>query len=313
MTRRRTINGLILAASLTMLTACETRAPLKPPPTTTPNERPTATPRSAASQKMQAYYSTMQADLLTRGLLRGDTGAALPFSADELVDNFLTIAMFSENTFDSGRIVAQNTPSPLRRWQSPLRVHLEFGPSVPFAQREQDRKSIRRYYAKLARLTGLSIRLTDSDPNVFVLILNQDERTGARPLLTRLIPSISNTTAQIVTGMDRSNPCITFSFSDNIASAAYTRTVAVIRGELPDRLRKSCFQEELAQGLGLMNDSDAARPSIFNDDEEFSLLTKHDELLLKILYDKRLRAGIDQRTARPIVKQIVAGLLGGPV
>ncbi len=313
MTRWRRIKGFVFTAGMMFLAACEIPAPLIPPPPPTPVDRPQATPQSGASKKMQAFYGAMQADLLTRGLLRRDTGANIPFSPENLIENFITIAMVSENTFDGGRIVAQNTPGPLHRWQSPLRVHLEFGPSVPFAQRDQDRKTIRKYYAKLARLTGLSIRFTDTNPNVFVLILNQDERLNARPLLTRLIPSLSGSTAQIITRMDRSNPCITFSVSENAGRADYSRTIAVIRGELPDKLRQSCFHEELAQGLGLINDSDAARPSIFNDDEEFSLLTKHDELLLKILYDKRLRAGMDQKTARPIVKQIVAGLLGGPV
>jgi hypothetical protein len=37
--------------------------------------------------------------------------------------------------------------------------------------------------------------------------------------------------------------------------------------------------------MGLANDSRQARPSIFNDDQEFALLTGHDELLLTILYD----------------------------
>ena len=32
--------------------------------------------------------------------------------------------------------------------------------------------------------------------------------------------------------------------------------------------------------MGLANDSPEARPSIFNDDEEYALLTGHDEMLL---------------------------------
>ena len=44
--------------------------------------------------------------------------------------------------------------------------------------------------------------------------------------------------------------------------------------------------------MGLANDSPDARPSVFNDDEEFAFLTRHDELLLKMLYDPRLRPGM---------------------
>ena len=65
------------------------------------------------------------------------------------------------------------------------------------------------------------------------------------------------------------------------------------------------------QGLGLSNDSPAARPSIFNDDNEFALLTRHDELLLQILYDERLPLGATPSEARPIVNIIASELLGG--
>jgi hypothetical protein len=76
-------------------------------------------------------------------------------------------------------------------------------------------------------------------------------------------------------------------------------------------MRQSCVQEELAQGLGLANDSPRARPSIFNDDEEFATLTRMDELLLRILYDRRLRPGMTEEEARPIVEVIAAELMGG--
>ena len=65
--------------------------------------------------------------------------------------------------------------------------------------------------------------------------------------------------------------------------------------------------------MGLANDSPTARPSIFNDDEEFGLLTRHDELLLRMLYDPRLRTGMTIDEATPIVQTIAAELVGGPV
>ena len=47
-----------------------------------------------------------------------------------------------------------------------------------------------------------------------------------------------------------------------------------------------------AQALGLPNDSPTVRPTIFNDDEEFALLTVQDEMMLKILYNPALRPDI---------------------
>ena len=70
--------------------------------------------------------------------------------------------------------------------------------------------------------------------------------------------------------------------------------------------------EELAQAMGLPNDSPQARPSIFNDDDEFGLLTTHDEYLLRMLYDPRLTPGMTAAQAEPIVRQIASELLNTP-
>ncbi len=94
-------------------------------------------------------------------------------------------------------------------------------------------------------------------------------------------------------------------------SGAYTRAFAVIRAEHPDLLRLSCLHEEMAQGLGLPNDSPRARPSIFNDDEEFALLTDQDEMMLRILYSPELRPGMSAAEARPIVESLARRMTGG--
>ena len=65
--------------------------------------------------------------------------------------------------------------------------------------------------------------------------------------------------------------------------------------------------------MGLVNDSPTARPSIFNDDEEFALLTRQDEMMLRMLYDPRLRPGMTEAEARPIVEAIAQEYLGGGV
>ena len=84
----------------------------------------------------------------------------------------------------------------------------------------------------------------------------------------------------------------------------------MIRAEHPDLLRLSCLHEEIAQGLGLANDSPRARPSIFNDDEEYALLTRQDELMLRILYSPELRPGMSLAEAEPIVRMLAARLMG---
>jgi hypothetical protein len=54
-----------------------------------------------------------------------------------------------------------------------------------------------------------------------------------------------------------------------------------------------CVVEELAQLLGLPNDSDEVEPSIFNDRSPYVDLTERDTLFLRVLYDPRIRPGMN--------------------
>jgi hypothetical protein len=81
-----------------------------------------------------------------------------------------------------------------------------------------------------------------------------------------------------------------------------------IGAEADGLLRRACLHEEIAQSLGLTNDSPDARPSIFNDDQEFALLTLHDELLMRALYDPRLATGMEAEEAMPIVRDVLSEL-----
>ncbi|MEO0764211.1 MAG: DUF2927 domain-containing protein, partial [Pseudomonadota bacterium] len=87
-----------------------------------------------------------------------------------------------------------------------------------------------------------------------------------------------------------------------------TFALALIRAGLPPRLGRACVEEELAQAMGLPNDHPHVRPSVFNDDQEFALLTHHDEALLEILYDDRLHVGMTEAEAMELVPEIIDGM-----
>ena len=105
----------------------------------------------------------------------------------------------------------------------------------------------------------------------------------------------------------RLNPGVQRLLKQAVGASMITALEAVIRAELPPLLRLSCIHEEMAQGLGLANDS-TARPSIFNDDDEFARLTGMDEKMLLMLYDIRLKPGMDEETAMPIVNELARSL-----
>lgn len=272
---------------------------------------PAPSPRSAESQALADYYAKVQADLLSQGLLRTDGGGRdAPFTDTMLAENFIRVALFDEYKRSPTGLVAQQTQSHLRRWEQPVRVQVTFGPSVPPDTRETDRARIKSYLARLATATGHPISVVDSDPNFWIEVVSEDERRAMGPVISARMPSLSPAEVAGLVNLPRSTYCVVYALS-NAGSYSYSRAIAVIRAEHPDLLRLSCLHEELAQGLGLANDSPLARPSIFNDDEEFALLTRQDELMLRMLYDPALKAGMTATDARPVVHQLATDLIGG--
>ncbi|THD81609.1 DUF2927 domain-containing protein [Aliigemmobacter aestuarii] len=289
------------------------------PATDRPDRPVTATPRtsttpsaSAESQALAAYFAQIQNDFIAQGMLRTDGGGAdAPFTDRMLTDNFIRIALFDEYERTAGGLVQREISSTLRRWTGPVRVGVNFGATVPESRRATDRARLASYLARLSSITGHPIALTDpATANFQVHIVNEDERRALAPAIRAFLPDLSPVEVMGLTNLPRSTYCIVYAVSEG-SSSVYKRAFAVIRAEHPDLLRLSCMHEEIAQGLGLANDSPMARPSIFNDDEEYALLTRQDELMLKILYDPRLRPGMTAAEARPIVAEIAYELIGG--
>ena len=279
--------------------------PTPPPaPQATPAE---PTPKSAAAM---AYYAQVQQTLLAQGLLRTDAGTAIPYDSRMLAENFMRIALFDEYRRSDRGFVREETESRLRRWEVPVRFGLRFGASVPPEKQATDRARIASFIGRLASITGHPMSIDDANPNFVIHIVSEDEREALGPKVRAMLPNLSPADVAGITNMPRTTYCLVYALSEG-NSGAYTRAFAVIRAEHPDLLRLSCVHEELAQGLGLPNDSPRARPSIFNDDEEFAFLTEHDELLLRMLYSPELRPGMSASVARPIVESLARRLTGG--
>lgn len=265
---------------------------------------PIVTAPSQASNDLATYYGRLQNDLLTQGLLRGDGGGSdTPFTDTQLARNFVRIALFNEYSDDSDFQRPQATISKLRRWTQPIRMSVAFGDTVPLRQRDADLASVSTYAARLSRATGVPIEITDRNPNFHVLFLGEDDRRAYGDNLRAIIPNISDSTVRNFVNLPRDQLCFVIG-TFVPGQSSYSKAVAMIRAEHPNLMRSACIHEELAQGMGLANDSPSARPSIFNDDEEFALLTNHDELLLRMLYDPRLQTGMEPAVAAPIARMI---------
>jgi hypothetical protein len=304
----RILTLLVAGAACLAVAACDLPAANQPRPLPAPPVAP-ALP-SAKSAAASTYYMQVQQMLLSQGLLRSDPGSEIPFTDRMLAENFMRIALYDEYRRGSGGFIREETASRLRRWQAPVRIGVRFGASVSPDRQATDRARVASFAARLSAVTGHPITLDDANPNFLIHVVSEDEREALGPKVQGFLPSLSSADVAGITGMPRTTYCLVYALSAG-NSGAYTRAFAVIRAEHPDLLRLSCLHEELTQGLGLPNDSPRARPSIFNDDEEFALLTDHDELLLRMLYSPELRPGMSPEDARPIVETLARRLTGG--
>jgi hypothetical protein len=158
--------------------------------------------------------------------------------------------------------------------------------------------------ARLARLTGLEVAPAASWPeaNFVVLFVSEDryratiERYVARSR-RHLLPRFLTTACLGLLRHDRA----TFEIEDAVAIIPLDRARA--RG-----LVTSCIAEETTQVLGLLNDSDEVPGSLFNDQGAARDLTPLDELMLRLLYHPRLRAGMRRPEALEIAREVLPAL-----
>lgn len=287
------------------------------PPATDPAPEPQAQaapperPDTPYSGPVASHYAAVERRRIAQGLLRLDRAPRdLPISASLIERAFAEVALRDEYQVDQDRIIQQSNPAALRRWEGPVRLSLEFAQTVPDTIRARDRGVVTRFASRLARLADHPVQITSGRGNFSVLVLDENARRAIGPRLRALVPGIDRASQSLVENLPLSVSCLVLAFSRD-GTNVYSDAVAIIRAELPERTRDMCYFEEITQGLGLANDSPVARPSLFNDNAEFAVMTVLDEQLLRVLYDPRLRPGMTSAQARPIVRRIAAELMGG--
>ncbi|MBK0400626.1 DUF2927 domain-containing protein [Limibaculum sp. M0105] len=234
-----------------------------------------------------------------------------PFDSRDVTRNFLTVALGAEPNPVGTQHGERSLPSGvLRRWEAPIRWLVADDSTTSV----RDGPRVERTFERLARLTGHDIAPAGDGPaNLYVLFLRPEDY----PALTAA-PSKWPSGQWLMGFVDRfgrapGTPCVaTFTATGDGAAEGPDRiafAVVLIRAGLPSRLAEACVEEELSQTMGLPNDDPHIRPSIFNDDQEFALLTRHDEILLRMLYDPRLEPGMTTAQIAPIAGRLATDVM----
>lgn len=103
--------------------------------------------------------------------------------------------------------------------------------------------------------------------------------------------------------------CLALAIGDRTNRGSIAAGAIAIGTDIPESQREHCILEELVQVLGLPNDACHYRPSLFCEDDRVFEMTGADKILLRTLYDPRLRAGMPRKAAMPLVRTIVSELM----
>ena len=168
----------------------------------------------------------------------------------------------------------------VRKWRIPVRVFVEH----QVGDRALHTQLVQMHLAHLAEITDHDIQLVDTllDANLHLVFTRQSQWESE---VTRLMGPSS---AKNVHG----SVCMA-KFALN-AKSEIERAWVIIPVDQAQMHGKlvACVVEEITQVLGLPNDSEKVFPSIFNDKTPQDLLTGLDFILLKLLYNPSIRAGM---------------------
>ncbi len=230
-----------------------------------------------------------------------------PIDAQALERNFLKLAFNSEEQVIDNKTIVPGGTVQLLRWSSDV-TYSSIGISLA------DSRHLDALALRIGGVIGRDVIATDdlAGADVKIWMLNGRERALLRE---NVADRFGESLGGFITAWTRRPelPCIGM-ISTDPKDDSLSVGLIFVKAELSGNFRRACITEEFTQVFGLINDDPQARPSIFNDDQEFIELTRHDEYLLKVLYDPRLRAGMTEAEARPLVRRIVQDIpgLAGP-
>lgn len=214
-------------------------------------------------------------------------GKSGSLSVDALVRYFDTIVFGSEiNPAYANRVVA--------KWPKNL-----ITVSLEKRATQQHLGFVSAHLKALAKLTGKKFggSKTAESADIRILFLKRDEMANIRG---------DNIDARAVLEGAMSGGCYFLSWKK--PDEDIVKAIVVVNVERDAALINSCLLEELTQSLGLPNDSDMLRPSIFSDRDHLTELSPQDQILVRTLYDPRMTAGLPRTEALKVARTIISDL-----
>jgi len=190
----------------------------------------------------------------------------------------------------------------LRKWpaESELRLWL-YDDAGDVADRSRD--DVARLVAALTPLTVLSARLVEQPPDAnFAVAWAERRRFRTIMRATGRVPAAMESNAWL-----DGNACIGTQHGPP-GTGELDGAIVIVGTDIPLRRQQHCLLEELYQVLGPAADTCVIRPSVVCEADTVFELQPIDRLVLRTLYDSRLKPGMTKAEAMPIAREIIKEL-----
>ena len=221
---------------------------------------------------------------------------AAELSDETILRNFELVAFRNE---------MYRLPDPrLHKWVGAVRIFVRRdAPADAAAERILDGQ-----LERLAAITRLHFAKVDDEARAnFLIVFTTRDRYAATTL--EALGDMPTTHRDAVARRLPATNCVGLYQVDERAGALLKATVVIPldHARATGRLRR-CVVEETTQSMGLPNDDNEVYPSVFNDTSRLDDLTGHDVMLLRLLYDPRMKAGMTREQALEVARAILPEL-----
>jgi hypothetical protein len=213
-------------------------------------------------------------------------GERTAFSDAEVADGFFKTAFGAE--LPLGKQLAR-----IRKFDGPVRVYLDA------AAMPDRRGEIAAIVADIrARVRHLDIALTDERAGANMVVTLVRDRDLARTIARLYGPERA---LQIQTSLEPQ--CLSAFRKDEADRIVHSDVI--LAADTTDFVFYDCAYEEILQALGPINDTDTVPWTMFNDAVHMGFFDVYDQYILNILYDPRIRPGMDAETVRALLPQVL--------
>jgi len=206
-------------------------------------------------------------------------------SVDDLVGFFETVVFGSEHDpAMASKVIA--------KWAGSVRI------DVKGKVNNEQVAIIQRHAQFVRKITGLSFEAVKKDAapaNLTFVFLPRDKMANLN------LPQVS---PELLQRLAAPGGCYFLSFKE--PASQIKRGVIVVNNQRQMSGIEHCVLEEMLQTMGLPNDTSILRPSIFSDHDQLISPSRSDEIIIRTLYDGRVKPGMTIAQARPIVRAVIA-------